>query len=752
VNIFVLRPLPFPDADRIVSISALQKDGDIGVIDEPTAIIALSTKSPSFKALAAHDRFGANVTGGALPERVSGSRVSQEFFDVIGVRPEVGRAFLADEMQSGGPRVAVVSAGLAARLFGDAREVDDRTITLDGERYTIVGIMPADFDFAEEAQFWLPRYPRTMPGGGFFYTNLVGRLAPHATFEAAHEELMAMRRERANELPKAVVGTDLTVLSLHERLHGSVRRPLLLVWTIVWCVLLIACANVANLLFVRSAVRRRELALRTAIGASRARLVGQLLVESVLLAGLGGIAGLILAEGGLRLFNAFGPRSLVDVVEISVDYPVLLFTVGVAIAAGLLCGVWPALSASRTDLHEALKGFRVADARMSRGYPKQTLVIVELAIAMALTIGGALLAKSFIKFQAIDGGFDANRVLTASVSLPRNRYADESVRRDFYQGVQDRLRSIGAIESFSVTRVGLTGMTSIRPWPLDGSSGKDAEPLAILENVGLGHFRTFGIRLIAGTECVSGLEMPHAVVNERMARRAFVGGAAVGQRLNLGEEGTYTVVGIATDIRDFATKDRPLPTIYTCADRSHASLSALIAVRARPGIQPATLAPLLRRIVADTDPSLPVADLVTVSQSVRNALTTRWFEAALVSGLAALALVLAVVGLYAVIAFLVTLRMHEMGVRMALGATRADVMRLVLARGAVVTAAGMALGFSGAVVTVRFLAAMLFEVHRFDLSVFVMTGIFLAIVSMVAAFMPAWRASRVDPLIALQSE
>ena len=752
VNAFVLRPLPFPHAERLVSLSIVQKGEDFGVIDEPTARLALATPPRAFEALAAYDRIGANVSGAELPERVQGARVSERFFDLFGVQPVLGRTFTPDEMRPGGPKVVVLGAGLWRQHFGDSGDLTNRTVTFDDESYVVIGIMPVGVDVPEGARFWLPRPPRAMPGGGFFFTNLVGRLVPSATPDTARDDVASLRTSHTSELPGDVRQSSVAVLSLHERQYGGLRQPLLLLWGIVSCVLLIACANVANLLFARAAAREHELVLRAAIGASRGRIVRQLLIESLLLAGLGAIPGLLLAEAGLQAFRAFGPRELVELTLVAIDYRVLVFTLVAAVTAGILFGVAPAMSASRSALQDGLKGLRGRRRRGSGSYPRQTLVALELGIALALTIGGALLAKSFVRFQAVDDGFDADRVVTATVSLPRTKYADASTRRVFYDRVSTGVRAIPSVEASTITSIGVAGMSSTRPWRLPGGGAADTEPLAIHNDVGLGHFRTFGIRILDGAECSPEAATPEAVINQRMARRAFADKSPIGQRVDLGDEGIYTVVGVSADIRNFATKAPPLATVHTCAGRAYASFSSVIALRARQGSDVASLGPAVRRIVAGADPSLPVASLVTVSHTVRNAVTTRWFEAALVTAFAALAFVLAIVGVYAVAASLVAQRTREMGIRIALGATRTDVLRLVLTRGGVVTAVGICLGFAGAAALVRSIGAMLFDVARFDALVFLSTTAVLAAVSMMAVAIPAWRAARVNPLIALQSD
>jgi putative ABC transport system permease protein len=379
-------------------------------------------------------------------------------------------------------------------------------------------------------------------------------------------------------------------------------------------------------------------------------------------------------------------------------------------------------------------------------------VVLELAAAVALTIAGALLAKSYVRFQTIDNGFEGDRVLTASVTLPRARYPDEAGRRAFFEKVLERVRAVPSVEAVSVSQVGVGGFTWTMPWPARHTGASTAEQVAVLSDVGHHYFRTFGIRIVAGAECEAGALVPQAVINEQMARRAFPGRSAVGQLLDLGDEGRYSVIGVASDVRNPKTKALPWATVHTCATDIHHNRSGVIAVRARAGVDPMSLSPVIRLAVSQADPSQPVASMLTVSELVRDATTERWFSAGLVAVFAGITFVLAVVGLYSVIAYLVARRTHEIGVRIALGATQADVARLVLAQGGALTIAGLLLGLGAAVPLARLAASMLFEVEVFDLSVFVATTATMVLVSMTAVAVPALRATRVDALVALRTE
>ena len=754
-NAVVLRPLAFPRSDRIASISIAQDGTDTSVMDEPTARLAMESAVPSFESLAMYFTTGANFVGGTEPERVTGARVSLRFFDVVRVRPALGRPFGPGDTRTGGPAVVILSDSLAARAFGRPAEALDRAVTLDDLRYTVIGIMPAGVTFPARRDFWLPLVPRRLwspGGGGFFYTQLIGRLRDGASPLAGRDDLMALRRSRASELPEQVRRSDIRVMPLHERLYGDFRTPLALLLGAVVSVLLIGCANVANLLLARGAVRRRELVLRTALGASRVRLIRQLLVESILLALLGAVPGLLLVIYALRAFRRFGPVELTRVPGIAVDAQVLLFLVGVTIGVGLLFGIGPAIAAGRVDPHEPLKGAgRSRDAHASR--PRRVLFMFEVASAVVVMIGAALLAKSLVRFHAIDRGFHADRVLTASLTLPRPRYADPAARRGFFDGVLERVRALPAVESAALP-AGLDSLSMTMAWPAGSTAGppdSESSPIGITE-VGSANFRTFGIPIRSGRECGDGgaSDVQAAVINERMARRAFPGGGAVGRSISLGSQGTFTIIGVSTDVHDLRSNAMPLPKVFICA--REISAYGDIALRARAGTDPAALASALREAVKELDPTQPVAEVRTVRQLVDESVSSRRFDALLFGGFAALAFVLAIFGLYAVTAYLVAQRTHEFGVRAALGAGRGTLLRLVLRQGLMPVVSGICFGLLGSVILTRLLRSMLFEVGTLDTSVFAGVTIALAVVSVVATAIPARRAVLVDPVVSLRCE
>lgn len=751
-NAVILRPLPYPGSDRLVSLSIARNGTDTGAMDEPTALLAAASPLASLETLAMYNSTGANLTGGAQPERVAGVRVSERFFDVMRTQPALGRTFTPDERRAGGPPAIVLSDSLWTRAFGRRADVLQREVKLDDRSYTVIGVMPSGFRFPGRSEFWLPWTPRVMPGGGFYYASCIGRLSPRGSPATAREDLTALRKSRAADLPKSARETDVRVMTVHERLYGDFRAPVALLFGAVLCVLFIGCANVANLLLARTAVRRQELAIRTALGAGHGRLARQMLIESLLLALLGGIPGLALLTYALQAFAVLGPAELRKIPGIGVDIEAVTFMLGITVAVGLLFGMAPAIAARRSDPHEALKGAGGRGGHGVRSRPRRVLVTLEIAAAVVVMIGASLLAKSLVRFHAVDRGFHADNVLTAAITLPRPRYAGAAARRAFFDALLERVRSLPAVESAAApAALGMLSMTMT--WPAGSRPGvpsSESREIAVNE-VGAAYFRTFEIPIRSGREC-DGSPEPSAVLNEQMARFAFPGRSPIGQRLTLSGEGTFTVVGVAADVRALRTNTAPMPTVFTCPDPASASGYGLIALRARGDTDAASLAPALRAAVAAIDPAQPIAEVTTIRQQVDDSVASRRFDALLFGGFAALAFTLSVFGLYAVTAYLVAQRSHEFGVRIALGAGRATVLRLVLRQGLAPAVSGIVLGLLAAILLTRLLRTMLFEVEVLDAGVFAGVALVLALVSIAAAIIPARRAVRVDPVVALRCD
>ena len=765
VNAALLRPLPYPDPDRIVSVSLASPIFPESGVDD-WSVPVWQDQARSFETLAAYGQESGNFVGAAGPERLTGAKVSADFFRVLGESPALGRAFLAEEDRAGGAPVIVLAHSLWARDFAADPEIIGRTVELDGKPYSVVGVMPANFRFPRNAEFWTPlrlsqfanpALAKDAKRTVITFVNVIGRLRPRVTVAAAQTELIDLR-SRVPQLRGDIRNWRVSVVTLHERMYGNLRPALLVLLGTVVCVLLIACANVANLLLARAATRRQELAVRAALGAGRARLVRQLLVESLLLALAGGAVGMLLPVWGLKTFVALGPASLAHVPGIAVDGRVLAFTLAVSLLTGVIFGLAPALGVYRDDLHEALRAgaARIAGSGLSNGVRK-LLVTAELALAVVLLIGAGLLAKSFVRYLDIDPGFRGANVLTARIALPPARYSTDTSVELFSRALIERVRALPGAESATLAGVlplgGFSMMMRGSSLGLSGNAGSAANELQIAStSVGSGYFHTLGIAMRAGRDFtdadVAGAP-PVAVVNQSLARLIAPNGSALGRQVTV-EHRAYTIVGISADVRQLDDDVNVTPAVYLPVRQTGYSTHTAIAIRART--DPLALVPALRGVVRAIDPQLPLTDVTTMGQQLAESMAPRQFNALLLGTFAMLALVLAAFGLYGVIAYLVARRTHEIGVRVALGAQDRDVLAIVLRQGVTLAVAGATVGLIAAFALTRLFASLLFRVQATDPVIFVAVPLVLIAVSVLATWLPARRAARVDPIIALRAE
>jgi putative ABC transport system permease protein len=758
VNAALLRPLPYPESERVVSIASTHRGDDMQVADEPS-IALWRERTRTLEALAAYQPSGANFSGGGEPERLAGASVTPEFFRVLGVHPGHGRGFLEEEGREGGERVVILGDALWRRSFNANPAILGRVVQLDGQPRTVVGVMPPGFDFPSRAEFWLPFHlPHfAAEGNSFFYDFAIGRLRAGIAPEVAQAELVELRRTAGEAFPASLQAPEVgaRVISLRERQHGDLRPALLVLLAGVGCVLLIACANVANLLLARATSRRREFAVRAALGASRGRLVLQLLTEGLILSLAGGLLGLLIPLYALDLFVALGPAELARVPGIAVDRIVLGFTLAASLLTGLLFGLAPALSAARTNLQETLKA-GLPGAAGGRSRTRQVLVAAQLALALVLLIGAGLFARSFLSYRGVDPGFSAEGVLTAKVSLPHTRYPDDDARRAFHQAVLEGMHALPGVEAATVTGVfplgGFNMTTRFTPPAADSTASR----WIATSRVGVGYFATFGISLLAGRD-FDDRDQPGAppvvILSESMAHLAFPDHATVAEVVGEVWEWrgtTYTVAGVVGEVRQRAGVVQGYPVFFTPIAQAGSSPTAVLALRTR--LDPRTLAPALGQVVRAVDPEQPIYGVRTMEQELAREIAPRRFSATLLGSFAALALLLAGTGLYALIAYLVAQRTRELGIRVALGAGRGAVLRLVLREGVVLVLAGVALGLAGAFALTRVVASLLFGVTTTDPATFVVVPLALAAVALLASWVPARRAAGVDPMVALRAE
>jgi putative ABC transport system permease protein len=753
VHAALLRPLPYPHAERLVSLSVATPERDKKVMDVSGAQL-LQDRARSLEALASYDPDGATLTGGGEPRLLTGADVSEDFFRVMGVHPALGREFASEELRRNGPPVVILGHQIWTRDFAGDPRIVGRTVKLDGRSYTVVGVMPPEFSFPRRTEFWLPLPPDPVVEGMIRYRFAVGRLRPDVSIAEARQEASTLLGTHHPEAPRAGEITTPVVMSLHERMYGDLRPALLVLLGTVLCVLLIACANVANLLLARAGARRKEFAVRLALGAGRPRLIRQVMVESLLLALLGGAGGLLFPLYGLKLLVSLGPDSIARVPDIAVNGPVLGFTLAISVASALLFGMTPALALSRTDVHGTLKegGPQTAGERR-QNRSSRLLVIAQLAATVVLLVGAGLLAKSLVRMRSLDFGFRADGVLQARISLPETRYPDSASWESFYRTLLERVRALPGVESAalsSVTPMSGASAPGISFTPQD-STGLPNEQIDLAAfEVGAEYFRTFGIPLRAGRGFseTDRADAPRvAIINEAAVRTFFPDGSAIGEKLPLLG---YTVVGVVPAVLQKAAEANPLPTVYTPIEQAGASPVRVIALRTT--LDPQSFVPALQRVVRGIDPEQPLSGVTTMNEVLSDSVAPTRFNALLLGTFAALALVLAAFGLYGLIAYTVSQRTREIGVRMALGAQPLDVLELVVRDGLLVVAGGLALGLLGAHTLAHLVTKLLFQVESSDVTVFIAAPLVLAAVALLASYLPARRATRVDPMIALRSE
>ena len=756
VNAVLLRPLPYPEAGRIVSISVAQDGTDGQVATVPEYFAWRSARSLS--AIAMYGGTSRVIRTGGTPTRVNGQSVSASFFAVFGTRPALGRVFRPDEDVPNGPSVVVLSHDLWLQCGGDSSIVG-RTVSLDDHPVTVVGVMPNGFEAPRAAKFWLPsQMDSVFDAGVTFYSEIVGRLRPSARLTDAATELGTILSRMPPPPPAPVASaqsrTTPVVMTLHDRMFGSTRPALLLLSGAVAFLLLIACTNVANLMLARGAARQREFAVRLALGASRWRLARQLLWESVSVSVIGGGIGLLIPLWSLGLFVRLSPTSVARVENIQVNAQVLAFTAALSLVTGLVFGLIPAFGATRADAFRSLKegGLRTTGTSGQRRI-RRTLVVAELCTALVLLTGAGLLARSLARVTAVDVGFRADHALTVQTYLTRAAFPTPAARHVFIDRFVAQLRAIPGVRIVGSTNAPMLGgyhmVMHLQPKPGE----KPLPPLAIAR-VGSEFMTAFGSELVAGRLLNAGDQAgapPAVVLSENAARAMFPDGSPIGRTTPPLEPNgpAPTVVGVVRDVREPGSDTPRLPTIYQSLAQVPDVPSELV-VRYEGADAPVVAA--VRHIAAGFDPLQVTTSIATLQHRLDDVVAPRRLNALVVEVFATLALILAAVGLYGVMAYQVTQRTQELGIRMALGADRARVLRFVLRDGMGLAVLGTALGLVLSLGLSRFLAGMLFDVSPRDPLTFVAVPGTLLFVALVACYLPARRATRVDPMVALRHE
>lgn len=777
VNAVLLRPLPYSNPDRLVMLWTDNPSMNLGFHELPPTppdLLDWRAQAQSFEQIAGFKVAIADLSEQGDPERVGGVQVTANFFALLGVQPLLGRPFTTDEEQPGLSKVAIISHGLWRRRFGGDPHLMGKAVTVNRERRILVGIMPPTFHFphgtempagyalSAQTDVWLPfaegpEYWQDRDTRDFI---AIGRLTPSVSLAQAQGEMQSIAEGQTKQYPATHSGRIVYLRPLAIQVAGKTRPVLLSLLGVVAFVLLIACANVANLLLCRSSARRKEMAVRAAIGAGRVRVVRQLLTESIILSMLGGVIGLLAGAWGIQVILAFSPPNLGRLHETSLDGTVLTFTALVTLFTSMAFGLAPAWHASKINLMEVLNtGGRsgVADGRIRT---HSVLVATEVALALILLVGAGLMAQSFRRLQAVDTGFNPHQVVTFDVSLFGQRYEGASKQSQFFRDVRTRLAGIAGVRgAAAISNLPLGGVESLQylfpegaPLPAPGK-----EPLAENRRITPGYFQTMGVTLLRGRDFNDQdvADKPKVcIVNETLADSFFPGLDPIGKRLKLGGVGGggpwRTVVGIVRDVRGYALEVSARPQAYLPVDQETDNFMTIVV--SGHVISVDTLERAIRTQMKSLDPGLPLANYRSMEQLVGEAIARPRFSTFLFGLFAATALALTVIGLYSVVAYAVSQRTHEIGVRMALGAQAHDVLALVIRQGMAPALVGLAVGLVGALGLTRLMTSQLFEVQPTDPVTFAGVGLVIVAVAFAACWLPARRAARVDPMVALRYE
>jgi predicted permease len=747
VRAVVLRPLPYAEPDRIVSLSLSDKGVDQGTVNDLDYFAWVQRATSASLAVYGNER--GVMTMGSGPQEIRGMSVSAPYFTVMGVRPLIGRTFTEDEDRPNQPPVVVLGEQLWRRGFGADSAIVGRTVDIDGSSVTVIGVLPESFTEPSHPEYWQPYHAEPAPVGTTFFFQVVGRLRPNASIETLRAELATLSARLAPQRPIRDRGLTPVAMTLHERRYGERRQPLLLLLGAVAVLLLIACANLSNLALVRAASRQREFAVRLALGAGRWRLVRSMLCESFLLSCGGAALGLALSAASVGYFVRLSPTSVGNAEGIQVDGTVLLFTLGVAVTTGMLFGLIPAFTTGRRNLHRALSaGSLRSGTGVGQHILRRLLVVGQLATALVLLTAAGLVARTFAHVASIDPGFRPEQLISTAVQLPEPRYSDEKAA-PFFEEMLARIRRIRGVETatfvdappFAGVRMSVAGKDSL---------GREIPRIDVIA-VGPEYFRTLGARLVEGRaiDSTDRAGAPRVVVmNETLARRLYPGTTAIGQTFAVG--GGATVIGVAGDVLQRELEAAAPPLAYVSMAQQGMGRYTRVMVRVVGDTRP--IEAEIAQIVRSIDPSLPPPKFRRMEEAVAESIAPRKFTFLLLGTFALLAAALAVVGLYAMLAHLVADRTREIGIRAALGADRARVVRFVVKQGAVLVGVGIVTGLFGAVALTRLVASLLSGVSERDPITFAAVPLLLGLVAMLATLVPAWRAARVDPVIALRAE
>jgi predicted permease len=769
VKTVLMAPLPYKDAERIVAVWTVSPaHGNEPLASSPGDFAIWKQKSGVFEDLAPSYDDEKTLTGEGAPQFLIGYGVSANYLRILGVQPQIGRLYTDNEDKSGGPQVALLSDHLWRTTFHSDPKVVGKAITLEGKPYTVLGVMPRDFDYPSTVDIWTPSAmaPKDFDNFNDTYVRILGRLKPGVTLAQAQQAMNALEAQVAAAHSATDAGNRVVLVPLREQLDGDVRRPLLILMGAVALVLLIACANTAGLALARNAERRKEIAVRLALGATRLRLLRQFVTESLLLAGLGGAAGILLAVAGTRFLVTIFPNDVANlniprVTAIPVDRGVLLFALAITTLTGFIFGFMPALQAARAPASDAMKeSARGSTSSRRANRSRNAIVMIEVALSLILLTAAGLVVTSFQRVMNAALGFEADHLLALQIFVPLNRYPlkDHEKTAAFVDEVVRRMDAVPGVKSAAATNflplIGYWGTTGFllqgQAQPKDGQA-----PEADNRVITPGYLQTMGIPLLRGrgfTDADRAGGAPVAMINQTFARQYFKGKDPIGEQLNLGTQDKpewWRIVGVTGDVKSFGQDQPTHADIYRPFNQAP---FPIIAFTLRTETDPAAMVKAGEQALWSVDPDIPVFRAIPMDVLANQTLALRRTSSVLISGFAVLALLLACIGIYGVMAYAVTQRTQEIGVRMALGAQRGNVLRMVMAFGLRLTLIGVVIGLAGAFATSRLLGSLLFEVSAMNPLIFSLAGLLLLAVAIAASYLPARRAASIDPMRALRAE
>ena len=779
VNAVLLKPLPYPNSQQIVFPWRQPPAGlHLGYNEMPWGrpdFLFFAHESKSFQSVGAFKSDSFNLTGSGDAARLDGLRASAGFFPSLGISPFIGRTFTAEEDQIGHEHEVVLSYSLWRDRFGSDTQILGRLLQLNRESYTVIGVMPPGFvfprgeempngfPFPRATQLWVPLalVPGPIIPGEDSELAVIGRLQPGITPPQAQSEMNVMCKRLEDFFPgsKGWFGTKVT--SMERQIAGDMRRPLLLILGAVGVVLLIACSNVAGLLLSRSLARTKEFTLRAALGAGKWRLMRQLLTEALILAGIAGIAGILIAKVAVHFVKFFAPPNIPRLSEVSLDIRVVLFALAITFVTGILFGLAPAIAGSRDNLVESLKGGGQRSGSSPLGTKlRNVLLISEVAFALVLVISAGLLTRTFLRLLSVDPGFNPTRVLTFELTLPATKYTDQPQIVALYQKALQSIRSLPGVDSAGITAAtplgGATESTSIR-LPDHPSQDPKARAFSNYTMISPGYFAAAGTPILRGRDFLesdTADSLPVTIINSAMAKKFWPGADAIGKQVAPASKKypAAAIVGIVADVKRLSLREDPPPEMYVPYNQKVWPSLLTMDVILRTKVDPASLTDDVRNALRSVDPDLPLAKIATLSTIVEDSMTLPRFAMLVLGSFAGLALLLASVGMYGVISYFVGQRTREIGVRVALGAQRRDVFGMVLGQGARLAAIGIALGLLAALAATRMMVSFLYRVQPIDPLTFAALPFLLLFIALLACYVPARRAMRVDPMVALRHE